>query len=95
MFKVILMCASVVFLVSCSSKPILEKNDIKITRDEPSKSCQSLGPIEGRTISVKATLEQAMDALKEEAIKKGADYVQMEAIGATGTVVRGQAYNCN
>lgn len=81
--------------LGCASKPILEKDDIKITRDEPSKSCKSLGPIEGRVISVKGTLEQAMEALKEEAIKKGADFVQMEAVGVSGTVVRGQAYNCN
>ncbi|MFN8847865.1 MAG: hypothetical protein ACK5V3_11560 [Bdellovibrionales bacterium] len=95
MSRVLFLSMSLAFIAGCASKPILEKEDIKITRDEPSKSCKPLGPIEGRTISVKATLEQAMEALKEEAVKKGADFVQMEAIGATGTVVRGQAYNCN
>ncbi len=95
MLKIFLTVLSIFSFISCTSKPVLEKNDVKITRDEASKSCKPLGPIEGRTISVKATLEQAMEALKEEAIKKGADFVQMEAIGATGTVVRGQAYNCN
>ncbi len=82
-------------VAGCASKPILEKTDIKLTRDEPSKSCKSLGPIEGRVISIKGTTEQAMEALKEEAVKKGADFVQVETIGAQSSIVRGHAYNCN
>lgn len=82
-------------LVGCASKPLLEKTDIKLTRDEPSKSCKSLGPIEGRVISIRGTTEQAMEALREEAVKKGADFVQVETVGAQSSVIRGQAYNCN
>lgn len=86
---------AVLFLAGCASKPILEKEDIKITRDEPSKSCKSIGPIEGRVSSIKGTLEQAMEALKLEAVKKGADFVKMETVGAQGQVVRGEAFRCD
>lgn len=85
----------VLFLVGCASKPILEKEDIKVTRDKPSESCQDLGAIEGRVTSLKGTIEQAMEDLKSEAVKKGADFVQVETIGAQSSIVRGRAYNCN
>lgn len=85
----------VLFLAGCASKPILEKDDIKVTRDKPSESCQDLGAIEGRVTSLKGTVEQAMEDLKSEAVKKGADFVQVETIGAQGAVVRGRAFNCN
>lgn len=93
--KKILKLSSLVFLFGCASKPILDTDDIKLTRDEPSKSCKSLGPIEGRVSSIKGTLEQAMEALKLEAVKKGADFVKIETVGAQGQTVRGEAYNCN
>jgi PBP1b-binding outer membrane lipoprotein LpoB len=86
---------SVLFLAGCASKPILEKEDIKVTRDKPSESCQDLGAIEGRVTSLKGTIEQAMEDLKSEAVKKGADFVQVETIGAQSSIVRGRAYNCN
>lgn len=86
---------SILFLAGCASKPILEKEDIKVTRDKPSGSCQDLGAIEGRVTSLKGTIEQAMEDLKSEAVKKGADFVQIETIGAQSSIVRGRAYNCN
>lgn len=93
--KSILSLIAVLFLAGCASKPILEKDDIKVTRDKPSSSCQDLGAIEGRVTSLKGTVEQAMEDLKSEAVKKGADFVQVETIGAQSSVVRGRAYNCN
>lgn len=93
--KNVLQLFTLVFLFGCASKPILDADDIKLTRDEPSKSCKSLGPIEGRVSSIKGTLEQAMEALKLEAVKKGADFVKIETVGAQGQTVRGEAYNCN
>lgn len=78
----------------CRSKPILEKDDVKVTRDEPSESCKPLGAIEGRVITLRGTQEQAMENLKEEAVKKGANWVKIDSIGAQGTTIRGQAYSC-
>lgn len=94
--KYILISSLALFLFSCSSHPVLpQKSDIKISRDEAEKNCKSLGAIEGRTTNVKGTAEDALEDLKSEAIKKGANYVQIETIGAQGTSVRGQAYYCN
>jgi hypothetical protein len=94
--KYILFSSFSLVLISCSSKPVLpQKSDIKVSRDEAGKDCKSLGAIEGRTTNVKGTAEEALEDLKSEAIKKGANYVQIETMGAQGTAIRGQAYFCN
>lgn len=81
-------------LVACTSKPLLEKEDITVTRDDASPKCQNLGPVEGRTMTMSGTQEEAMENLKEEATKKNANYVQTEVIGAQGKVIRGTAFRC-
>lgn len=84
------------FFTACSSHPVLpEKSDIKVSRDMPSEKCKDLGPIEGRSIKINAKPEEALVDLKNEAIKKGADYVKIETIGAQSSVIRGTAYFCN
>lgn len=94
--KYILVSSLAVVLFSCSSHPVLpQKSDIKVSREEAGKDCKSLGVIEGRTTSVKGTPEEALEDLKSEAIKKGANYVKIETMGAQGTAIRGQAYYCN
>jgi hypothetical protein len=83
-------------IISCSSHPVLPTlSDIKVSRENPGKGCEELGFIEGRVNDSKGTTEQAIENLKEEAIKKGANFVKMETIGALGTSVRGQAYYCH
>lgn len=81
---------------ACSSHPVLpKKSDINVSRDEAKSSCQSLGMIEGRSNLAQANNEAALEDLKEEAIKKGANYVKIETMGALGSAIRGQAYFCN
>lgn len=83
-------------MFSCSSHPVLpQKSDVTVSRDDAGKDCKSLGPIEGRTTNVKGTPEDALEDLKSEAVKKGANYVKIETMGAQGTAIRGQAYYCN
>ena len=81
-------------LVGCSSKPLLDKDDVKLTRDEPAKSCKSLGSFEVRSISVKADEKQLMEDMKSEARKKGANFVHVDGLGAQGSSMRGEAFNC-
>lgn len=84
------------FLTACSSHPVLpEKSDIKVSRDTPSEKCKNLGAIEGRSTKMTAKPEDALEDLKTEAIKKGADYVKIETMGAQSSVIRGTAYFCN
>ncbi len=85
----------ILVLSGCASKPLIDHDDIKVTRDEPSKSCQDMGAIEVRSISLKVDEKKLLEELKTEARKKGADYVKVETLGAQTTAIRGQAYNCN
>ena len=83
------------FLTACSSHPVLpEKSDIKVSRDNPSDKCKNLGPIEGRSTKINAKPEDALDDLKAEAVRKGADYVKIEMMGAQSSGIRGTAYFC-
>jgi hypothetical protein len=88
--------AGLVFVVGCSSHPVLpQTKDIKVSRDNPSKSCQDLGLVEGRTLTNSGSTEEALEDMKKDAVKKGANYIKMETMGAMGTSVRGTAYFCN
>lgn len=98
MFKFLLIAFvfSISFVLQgCKSHPVLpSKADIRVSRDSAGSRCEDLGFIEGRVNDSKGTTEQALENLKEEAIKKGANYVKMETIGMLGSSVRGQAYYC-
>lgn len=93
--RVIFVFVLSVFLFACSSHPVLPKaSDIKVSRDEAAKDCKSFGSIEGRTTNVKGTAEDVLEDLKQEAVKKGANFVKIETQGAQGTAIRGQAFYC-
>ncbi len=86
---------SLLFLAACSSHPVLpKKEDIKVSREAAGENCDSLGSIEGRTTKINGKPEDALEDLKEDAIKKGANYVQIETMGALASTVRGKAYFC-
>lgn len=93
---ILIVMAAVLIFSGCSSHPVLpEKSDIKVSRDNPSDKCKSLGAIEGRSRKVHAKPEDALEDLKEEAIRRGADYVRIEAMGAQSSTIRGTAFFCN
>ena len=86
---------SALFLMACSSHPVLpKKEDIKVSREAAGENCSSLGSIEGRTTKINGKDEDALEDLKEDAIKKGANYVQIESMGALASTIRGKAYFC-
>lgn len=83
-------------LTACTSHPVLpEKSDVIVSRSEAAESCKLLGPVEGRSNRVNATAAEALDDLKSDAIKKGANFVKIEAMGALSSSIRGTAYLCN
>ena len=89
--------AAILFTIGCASAsyPVLAKTtDVKVTRDEPSKGCENLGSIEGRSNKINDTIEAVLQDLKEEAIKKGANFVKVETMGAQGSAIKGVAYFC-
>ena len=96
MQKVLWPLAITIALVGCSSPPIKPSADnVKVSREDAGKGCNEVGAVEGRTKTVKGTFEEALEDLKLDASRKGANFVKIEQTGAMGTSVRGMAYFCN
>ena len=94
--KTIAAALSVASLFSaCSSQPIVpESKNVKIAREKPAKDCVELGPVQGAVKTTTGTIEQAIEDMKLDAARKGANFVHMEATGAMGTSASGTAYQC-
>lgn len=81
---------------NCSSHPIKPEGDnVKVSRDEAGKNCKEIGPVEGRVKTNKGTFEEALEDLKLDAARKGANFVNIQQTGALGQAVRGTAYFCD
>lgn len=84
-----------VLLGACSSQPIIpEAKNVKIAREAPAKSCVEIGKVQGSVKSVHGTIEQAIEDMKLDAARKGANFVHMETTSAYGTSAAGTAYQC-
>ncbi|MGE3756822.1 MAG: hypothetical protein AB7H97_03650 [Pseudobdellovibrionaceae bacterium] len=82
-------------LAACSSRSVVpNKEEVKLSREPADKDCNSIGSVEGRVSSVKGTVEEAMENLRQDAALKGANYVHIEQAGAMGQAIRGTAYVC-
>jgi hypothetical protein len=82
-------------LTSCSSQPIIpEAKNVKLARENPSKDCVEIGKVQGSVKSVHGTVEQAIEDMKLDAARKGANYVRMEATSGYGTSTAGTAFQC-
>lgn len=87
--------ASAALLTRCGSHPIVpDAKNVTVTRDRIAKNCREIGPVQGSVISVKGTIEQAIEDMKLDAARKGANYVQMGSTSAFGTSASGIAYFC-
>lgn len=86
----------VLLAVSCSSKPILpDVKSVEVSRESAGEKCKELGIVYGKTLNSTGKVEeQALSNLKENAAKKGANYVFLQEYGAIGTSVKGIAYDC-
>lgn len=81
---------------ACSSHPIKpEADNVKVSRDDAGKDCKEIGPVEGRVKNTKGKFEEALEDMKLDAARKGANFVRMEQAGAMGQAARGTAYFCN
>ena len=82
-------------LTHCGSHPIVpDAKNVTVTRDRIAKDCREIGPVQGSVASVHGTIEQAIDDMKLDASRKGANYVQMGSTSAYGTSASGTAYFC-
>lgn len=79
----------------CSSRPIVpEAKNIKLARENPAKDCVELGKVQGTVRTAQGTIEQAIEDMKLDAARKGANYVRMESTSAYGTSASGTAFQC-
>jgi hypothetical protein len=82
-------------LSACSHQPIIpEAKNIKLARENPDSDCVEIGKVQGSVKTVKGTIEQAIEDMKLDAARKGANYVRMESTSAMGTSVQGTAFQC-
>ena len=91
----LLAALSTALVAGCGSHPIKPSaENVKLSRDEASSSCREIGPVEGRNQSVKGTFDMALEDLKLDASRKGANFVKIGATSGTGTAVGGTTYFC-
>lgn len=82
-------------LSACGSHPIKPSGEnVKISRNDAASDCREIGSVEGRNQSTKGTFETALEDLKLDASRQGANFVKIEQTSGTGTAVRGTAYFC-
>lgn len=87
--------AGTLFFVACGSHPIKPVGEnIKVSREDAASDCREIGAVEGRNQAVTGTFEQALEDLKLDAARKGANFVRIGQTSGTGTAVRGTAYFC-
>ena len=90
--------AALVLMIAtgCSSHPVKPTADsVKVSRDDADKDCVEIGTVQGSVATTKGTVEDAIEDMKLDAARKGANYVQMGAASALGTSVSGTAYKCH
>ncbi|HEX4924189.1 MAG TPA: DUF4156 domain-containing protein [Bdellovibrionales bacterium] len=89
------MIAMALLATACASRSVTpDANEVKVSREAPSGDCQDLGRITGTSSTRKATNEQLLEDLKQDAAKKGANFVKVEEYSSLGTMVTGTAYLC-
>jgi hypothetical protein len=87
--------AALIFSSACSHQPIIpEAKNVVIAREMPSSKCTEIGAVKGYVATTTGTLEQAIEDMKLDAARRGANFVLMQSTGAMGTSASGTAYVC-
>src|SRR5687767_10589472 len=85
-----------VFLSGCKSHEILpEKIEVEVSREKPDEDCKFIGPVTGSVSKIGEGAEKALENMKTDASRKGANYVHYETASASGTGLKGSAYFCD
>lgn len=83
-------------LAGCKGYEILpEKIEVKVGREVPDDDCREIGPVNGSVAKISGTSEEALENMKKDAARKGANFVLYDSASATGTAMKGVAYSCN
>lgn len=80
----------------CSSRSVLpDQKGVKVSREMPTnEACKELGTVSGLTLSKVPSEAEALEDLKKEADRKGANYVVVKQYSEAGGAVTGIAYEC-
>ena len=90
-----LSCLGLFSLANCSHQPVVpDAKNVEVAREEAGSKCVELGRVSGSVSTVNGTIEQAIEDMKLDAARKGANFVKMESTGAMGTSATGIAYQC-
>jgi hypothetical protein len=82
-------------VAGCASRSVTpDTNEVKLSRESPPSACQEMGRLTGTSTSRKATHEDLLADLKQDAARKGANYVRVDEYSSLGTSVTGTAYTC-
>lgn len=82
-------------LAACSHQAIIpEAKNVKLQREDPPKNCVEIGKVQGSVSSAHGKIEQAIEDMKLDAARKGANFVRMEATSSYGTSASGTAFQC-
>ena len=80
---------------SCSHQAIVpEAKNVRIAREAPAQNCKNLGHVEGSVITAHGKIEDAIEDMKLDAARKGANFVQMGQTSSLGKNVAGVAFAC-
>lgn len=91
----VMFAAAVTAFAGCASKPIIpEAKNVKVARENPSSKCVEIGPVQGSVKTNKGKIEDAIEDMRLDAARKGANYVRMETTSAIGTSTMGTAFDC-
>ncbi len=95
MIRLLVAALTILFITGCSSHPIKpEAKNVETSRDDADDDCKSLGKVQGSVMSAKGTFEEALEDLKLDAARKGANFVKIGKTSAMGTSVQGEAFFC-
>ena len=80
---------------ACTHEAIIpDGKNVTVQREPVNSKCAEIGKVQGSVATTTGTIEQAIEDMKLDASRQGANYVHMESTGAMGTSVSGIAYHC-
>ncbi len=83
-------------LAGCKGYEILpDQIEVTVGRELPDDGCREIGPVSGSVSKISGTSAEALENMKKDAARKGANFVLYESASGTGTAMKGVAYSCN
>lgn len=80
---------------ACASRSLTpDSEEVKMSREKPDEDCKEIGRVTGTSKSRKASHDELLTDMRQDAAKKNANYVKVEEYSSLGTSVTGTAYTC-